>query len=93
MGSAFNATARQIGAALGIAMVVTILGTPSPGEAPAAFDRAWGLLAGFCLAAGLLMLALFRPPARVGADTLDGPAGGSVTPGATGATPATSPAG
>ncbi len=64
MGSAFNATARQIGAALGIAMVVAVLGSPSAGGAAAAFDRAWGILAAFGLSSGLLMLALFRPPAR-----------------------------
>jgi hypothetical protein len=78
MGSAFNATARQIGAALGIAMVVAVLGTPSPAEAPAAFDRAWSVLAGFGLASGLLMLSLFRPPVRR-ADTAvgEGPLAGA----------------
>jgi EmrB/QacA subfamily drug resistance transporter len=69
MGSAFNATARQIGAALGIAMVVAVLGTPSPADAPAAFDRAWGILAAFGVSGGILMLALFRPPAREGGAT------------------------
>ena len=64
MGSAFNATARQIGAALGIAMVVAVLGSPSAGGTDVAFDRAWGILAAFGLSSGLLMLALFRPPAR-----------------------------
>jgi EmrB/QacA subfamily drug resistance transporter len=78
MGSAFNATTRQIGAALGIAMVVAVLGTPSPAEAPAAFDRAWTVLAGFGLASGLLMLSVFRPPVRQ-ADTAvgEGPLAGA----------------
>ena len=81
MGSAFNATARQVGAALGIAMVVAVLGSPSAGGAGAAFDRAWGVLATFGLSSGLLMLVLFRPPART-----------EVPTGADGSVPAGAPA-
>jgi MFS family permease len=79
MGSAFNATARQVGAALGIAMVVAVLGTPSPAEAPGAFDRAWSVLALFGLGSGVVMLTLFRPPASAEVATT---ADGSVTTGA-----------
>ena len=79
MGSAFNATARQVGAALGIAMVVAILGTPSADEAVAAFDRAWVVLAAFGLSSGLLMLALFRPPDRRAHATLDDEVSAGVT--------------
>jgi CRP-like cAMP-binding protein len=53
-----NSVARQVGAALGVALVVAILGTPSPLEAAGAFDRAW-LFAAACLGAtGLGCLAL-----------------------------------
>jgi EmrB/QacA subfamily drug resistance transporter len=42
-GAALNMTARQVGAVLGVALVVATLGTPSPAEAIAAFDRAWAV--------------------------------------------------
>jgi MFS family permease len=38
-------TARQIGSALGVAMVVAVIGEPGPGEAMAAFDRVWVIIA------------------------------------------------
>jgi MFS family permease len=59
MGSAFNATVRQIGAALGIAVAVAILGdSGSPGD----FDASFVFIALASLVAGLLMLALYKPP-------------------------------
>lgn len=63
MGSAFNATCRQLGAALGVAAAVAIIGEPSLADAPAAFDRAWTFLALAAVAAGLVMLTLYRRPA------------------------------
>jgi EmrB/QacA subfamily drug resistance transporter len=39
--SALNSVARQVGAAIGIAVVVAILGSPAPQEAAEAFDDAW----------------------------------------------------
>jgi EmrB/QacA subfamily drug resistance transporter len=42
-GAALNMTARQVGAVLGVALVVAVLGTPSPHDAMAAFDRAWAV--------------------------------------------------
>ena len=62
MGSAFNATVRQIGAALGIAMVVAMLGTPGEGDVLATFDRTWLTMAAISLLAGLVMLTLYRRP-------------------------------
>ena len=53
-----NSVARQVGAALGVAIVVAIIGMPSPLEAAAAFDRAWT----FCALA--LFVAGARLPAR-----------------------------
>jgi MFS family permease len=47
VGGAVNQTARQMGAVLGVALLVAILGTPgSPGEALDAFQQAWLMAAG-----------------------------------------------
>ncbi|CAA9478321.1 MAG: GTP-binding and nucleic acid-binding protein YchF, partial [uncultured Solirubrobacteraceae bacterium] len=55
-----HAVARQVGAALGVAVVVAIIGTPAPAQAPAAFDDAW-IFAAACLAgAGLGCLFVGR---------------------------------
>jgi EmrB/QacA subfamily drug resistance transporter len=53
-----NSVARQVGAALGVAAVVAILGTPSPAEAAGAFDDAWTFCAACLLAAGVGCLAV-----------------------------------
>jgi EmrB/QacA subfamily drug resistance transporter len=69
VGSAVNAMFRQIGAVLGISLVIAVVGTPSALQAPAAFDRGWGLVALGGLAALVACVALGRvyavsPPAR-----------------------------
>ena len=51
-----NSVARQIGAALGVAIVVAIIGTPSPATAYAAFQRAWTFGAVCLFVAGLACL-------------------------------------
>jgi EmrB/QacA subfamily drug resistance transporter len=56
-----NSVARQVGAALGVALVVAILGTPSAAEAAAAFDRAWTFAAACFFVAGLGCLFVGRP--------------------------------
>ncbi|MEA3076689.1 MAG: hypothetical protein QOF60_1597 [Actinomycetota bacterium] len=66
MGSAFNATCRQVGAALGIAIAVALLGTPGRPDAAAAFDRTWIVLASTSLAAGTVMLLFYRRPVTAG---------------------------
>ena len=48
-----NSVARQIGAALGVAVVVAIIGTPTPATAYAAFQHAWTFGAVCLFAAGL----------------------------------------
>jgi NTE family protein len=55
-----NSVARQVGAALGVALVVAIIGTPSPLGAVAAFDRAWTFGAACLFAAGLGCLLVGR---------------------------------
>jgi MFS family permease len=63
-GSAISATSRQIGAVLGIAVLVAVIGTPAPGDALDTFHRAWVLMAIPASAAGLIALALGRVRAR-----------------------------
>ena len=54
VGSGVNAMMRQLGAVLGVALLVSLLGRPGPAEAPAAFDRGWWLAAaGAVVALGL----------------------------------------
>ena len=48
-----NSVARQVGAALGVAVVVAIIGTPSPATAYAVFHHAWTFGAVCLFAAGL----------------------------------------
>ncbi len=55
-----NSVARQLGAALGVALVVAIIGTPSPLSAPAAFDDAWTFGAACLFAAGIGCLLVGR---------------------------------
>ena len=59
-----NSVARQVGAALGVAIVVAIIGMPSPFEAADAFDNAWTFcaLALFLAGAGCLLVG------RIGVD-------------------------
>ena len=62
MGSAFNATCRQIGAALGIAIAVAMLGRPGTEAFVDSFDLAWTFIAVTALAAGALVFVAYRRP-------------------------------
>ena len=62
VGGAVNQSARQMGAVLGVALLVAILGTPtSPADALDAFQRAWVLCAG----AAVVSAAISTRHARV----------------------------
>jgi NTE family protein len=63
--TALNAVARQVGAALGVAVVVAVIGRPSPLQAHAAFDDAWTFGACCMFVAGLGCLLV----GRVGEDS------------------------
>jgi len=73
MGSAFHATTRQVGAALGIAVAVAVLsdalavgqGGAQAVDVMRTFDRAWILLASAVALSGLVMAAFYRRPAGV----------------------------
>ena len=61
VGSAVNQTARQIGGALGVALLVVMLGTPhTPAAALAGFRHLWWYAASMALLSGLAC-ALLRP--------------------------------
>ncbi|MGA2835687.1 MAG: MFS transporter [Acidimicrobiales bacterium] len=62
VGSAVNQTARQVGGALGIAVLVAILGTPSgAADAVAHFHHLWWFVAAMAVSSGLVS-TLFGPP-------------------------------
>lgn len=63
-GVAISSCLRQIGAVVGIAMLVAVLGSPSPGQLLSAFHRCWAVVAGAGIASALLSLALGRVRAR-----------------------------
>jgi EmrB/QacA subfamily drug resistance transporter len=63
-GGAITACLRQIGAVLGIAVLVAVIGTPAPSDPVGPFQDAWRLMAVTGLTAGFLALGLGRVRAR-----------------------------
>jgi len=63
-GVAIASCLRQIGAVLGIAALVAVIGTPGPGGVVDAFHQAWALVAASGLAAAVISVALGRVRAR-----------------------------
>ncbi|WP_308346677.1 MFS transporter [Streptomyces sp. ISL-66] len=61
-GSAITSMGRQIGAVLGVALLVGILGTPAPGHAVAAFQHGWYAVAVASLLAACATVPLVRKP-------------------------------
>jgi EmrB/QacA subfamily drug resistance transporter len=62
-GTAVLNMSRQIGAVLGVSILVAIVGTPAPTEAVDAFTSGWIFIVGAAAAASLAMLASGRPAA------------------------------
>jgi NTE family protein len=60
--TSLNAVARQMGAALGVAVVVVLIGNPSPAQAAAHFDHAWTFGSICLLLAGLGCMFVARLP-------------------------------
>jgi EmrB/QacA subfamily drug resistance transporter len=61
VGSGINTGGRQVGAVLGVALVVAVVGTPAPAEALSAFQDAWVFVIALALAAMLVALLLPGP--------------------------------
>jgi EmrB/QacA subfamily drug resistance transporter len=66
-GTAILGMSRQLGSALGVAVLVAIIGHPASGELLSAFRSGWTFQICSALAAGALMLAV--GPVRIGAAT------------------------
>ena len=75
--TSLSSVSRQVGAVLGVALLIVIVGTPRPEEAAAAFDRGW-LFSAACMlvvAVGALVLRRVAP-----ASDAEVPSGSFVAP-------------
>jgi len=64
-GMALATTARQLGAVLGVALLVAVVGTPAPGDAVAAYHGGFALCAGALVVAAACAALLGRPVVAV----------------------------
>ena len=77
VGSAVNQTARQIGGALGIAVLVALIGSQRHLADPIdGFHELWAFAAGAALVSGVIGSFIPRPTPR--SATADAPSGGDV---------------
>lgn len=58
--SAVNSTTRQLGAVIGVAVLVILIGTPAPGEAEESLRRGWVMAASCFVAVAIAAAALGR---------------------------------
>ena len=65
---------RQIGAALGVAVLVAIVGTPAPEDAVAAHGHGWLFVTGAMGATAVAMLLTGPAPRLAGASAAERPA-------------------
>ena len=70
--TALNSVARQLGAVLGVAILVAIIGTPAPEDLAAAFDSGW-TFAGACFVAVAFGALAIGPVERAIAEAEQGP--------------------
>ena len=69
VGSAVNQTARQIGGALGIAVLVALIGSPSSGSDPLeGFEKLWVFAAVTAVTSGVIGSFIPRPAPRAAAE-------------------------
>lgn len=74
MGSAFNATCRQVGAALGIAAVTALRASTDGGDdLLVGFDRSWTFIVVAAVLSGVVMAALYRRPTEAEMRAATGP--------------------
>ena len=59
-----GASARQLGAVVGVAVLVAVLGEPGPADALAAFHRSWAVIGLAALLCCVLSLGLAGRPRR-----------------------------
>jgi EmrB/QacA subfamily drug resistance transporter len=76
LGSAINASFRQLGAVLGISLFVAVLGAPAPGRALAAFHDVWWLFGAMGLVSGIV---LWFPRIGAAGSTPSDESGGTVS--------------
>ena len=64
--TSLSSVSRQVGAVLGVSLLIVVVGTPAPDEVAAAFDRGWTFSAACMLvvAAGALWLGRIAPAAE-----------------------------
>ncbi|MGY1770903.1 MFS transporter [Blastococcus sp. SYSU D00813] len=86
MGSGANNTARYLGAAVGVTVVVLVVGAGEPGGSAAGLLSGWNtaaLLGAATALAGALVVAVLRPRRPAGGQAPAGPSAAGVSSGAT----------